>query len=64
MKTFREFLIESNSKNNLPPILKSGKELLKQYPQSVQKTMEDMLKQWGPHLKDEYKNNLTIEKYG
>ena len=63
MKTFREFLTEANSKNNLPPILKSGKELLKQYPQLVQKTMEDMLKQWGSSLKDEYKNNLTVEKY-
>ena len=62
MKTFKQFLTEAKQ-NTLPPILKSGKEIIKQYPKLIQKSMDDMLAQWGKNLTDEYKNSLTLEKY-
>lgn len=65
MKTFKQFLTEAKltSKNELPVVYKTSKEVIKAYPTSTQKAMDDMLREFGGALKDEYRESLTLEKY-
>lgn len=65
MKTFKQFLTEAKltSKNELPAVYKTAKDVIKAYPTSTQKAMDDMLREFGSALKDEYRESLTLEKY-
>lgn len=65
MKTFKQFLTEAKltSKNELPAVYKTAKEVIRAYPTSTQKAMDDMLREFGGALKDEYRESLTLEKY-
>lgn len=49
--------------STLPPLLKTGKDVYRTYPSEIEKTMNEMLEDFGRTLKDEYKQTLTPEKY-
>lgn len=54
----------NNIPNTLPPVLETGKEIQQVYPKETDMAYEDFKNNpYFQYLKDEYKNNLTKEKW-